>query len=95
MNLLMNFGFFKEMVQKANLLMINNIDLSYKKELLELEAKYIKHQINKTKSKEKIYNLIMPITTIPIGSENHYETRIYNFRNSFFVFIKNLLKMEY
>jgi hypothetical protein len=92
MNLLMNFGFFREMVQKANLRMINNIDLSFKKELLELESKYVKHQINKTKSKEKLYNLIMPIATIPIGSEDLYETRIYTFRNSFLSFYQKLIE---
>ncbi|WP_417559120.1 hypothetical protein [Mesoflavibacter zeaxanthinifaciens] len=92
MNLLMNFGFFKEMVQKANLRMINNIDLSFKKELLELESKYVKHQINKTKSSEKLYTLIMPIATIPIGSEELYETRIYTFRNSFFNFYQKLIE---
>ena len=91
-NLLMNFGFFREMVQKANLRMINNMDLSFKKEILELESKYVKHQINKIKSKQKIHNLIMPIGTIPIGAEDLYETRIYNFRNSFFDFYQKLIE---
>lgn len=92
MNIIMNFGFFREMVQKANLRMINNIDLSFKKELLELESKYVKHQINKTKSKEKLYNLIMPIATIPMGSENLYENHIYTYRNSFFNFYQKLIE---
>lgn len=92
MNLLMNFGFFKEMVHKSNLRMINNIDLSFKREILELESKYVKHQINKTKSREKTYSLIMPIATIPIGTEELYETRIYNFRNSFFDFYQKLIE---
>ena len=94
LNFLMNFGFFKEMNQKANLRIVNNVDLSFNKELIEIENRYINHQLNKIKSDKEQNNLIMPFNTIPIGNKEQFLNLIYGFRNKFVNYFEKSINDE-
>lgn len=95
LNILMNFGFFEQMVSKGNLFRVNNVDILMNRALLEEEKRYVNHQIQKSKSENKTRNLILPISTIITGGKKYYETYVGNFRNRFSDFYEKMVNLGF
>lgn len=94
LNFLMNYGFLSVMVNFSNLYMVNEIDILSNKSLLRLEQNYITYQ-----SKKKVYSsnssLIMPISFIPEGKKEYFETYTGKFTNDFIEYYIKLVKGNY
>lgn len=93
-NFIMNFGFFQQMSNKGNLFRVNNIDLMIDRKLIETEKRFVKHQLEKSKSSENDKNLIMPISTVVLGEKRFFESYVYNFRNQFSDYYKKLIDLD-
>ncbi|MCA0445170.1 MAG: hypothetical protein LCH54_02950 [Bacteroidetes bacterium] len=92
---LMNFYYFNQMVIIGNLKKVNKIDLLDDSSFLDFEKKFTKYQLNKPATIENSNKYLMPITIIPIGGKELFETTVGKFRDRFNYFYKSLILIEY
>lgn len=92
---MMNFGFLQQMSNKGNLYKVNNIDLMIDRKLIDAENKFVKHQLQKSKSSENEKNLIMPASTIVMGEKRYFESYVHNFRNLFSDYYNKLVFLDF